>query len=114
MLEVADVERGVEETAWILSRFPGVNVFALTADKNPDWILRLIRAGATEYLTKPVVAAELVEAIKKLPGIPEEKRGNGAEWHNCLRLQSVGRNGNDDGRRQSCGHSSPLREKRWR
>lgn len=66
LLEVKDVEQGVKETSFIVSRWPQTMVFALTAEKNPDWILRLIRAGASEYLTKPIVASELSEAIRKI------------------------------------------------
>ena len=66
ILEVKEVEQGVKETAFILSRFPRTAIFVTAAVKNPDWILRLIRAGANEYLTKPVAAAELVDAVNKV------------------------------------------------
>ena len=66
ILEVKEVEQGVKETAFIVSKFPHISVFVTAADKNPDWILRLIRAGASEYLTKPIVAAELVDAVNKV------------------------------------------------
>ena len=66
ILEVNDVEQGAMETSLVLSHSPGTAVFVTCPDKNPDWILRLIRAGASEYLTRPVVAAELVEAVNKV------------------------------------------------
>jgi pilus assembly protein CpaE len=66
LLEVKDLEQGVKETSFIISRWPETKVFALAAAKDPDWILRLVRAGAAEYLTKPIVSAELVEAIQKV------------------------------------------------
>lgn len=66
ILEVKEIEQGVKETAYLVSRFQHTTVFVTAADKNPDWILRLVRAGAGEYLTKPVVAQELAEAIQKV------------------------------------------------
>ncbi|HEX2769465.1 MAG TPA: AAA family ATPase [Geobacteraceae bacterium] len=65
-LEVKEVEEGVKETAFLVSRFPQTAVIITSDVKNPDWILRLIRAGASEYLIKPIVPAELVAAIQKL------------------------------------------------
>ncbi|WP_279342290.1 AAA family ATPase [Geotalea sp. SG265] len=66
LLEIGDLERGVKETSFIVSRWPETKVFALAAAKDPDWILKLVRAGATEYLTKPIISAELIEAIRKV------------------------------------------------
>jgi len=66
LLEVKEVDQGVKETAFLVSRFPQATVIVTATEKNPDWILRLIRAGAGEYLTKPIVAAELVAAIHKV------------------------------------------------
>lgn len=80
-LEVREVEQGVKETAILVSRFPRTTVIVTAKEKNPDWILRLIRAGAVEYLTKPFVAAELVAAIHKVTrlhvqhGEPSTNRG---------------------------------------
>lgn len=77
LLEVKDLEQGVKETSFIASRWPETKVFALAAEKDPDWILRLIRAGAAEYLTKPIVSAELVEAIRKVARAPGVSNGEG-------------------------------------
>lgn len=66
ILEVKEIEQGVKETALLVSKFPYATVFVTAVDKNPDWILRLVRAGAGEYLTRPVVAQELAEAIQKV------------------------------------------------
>ena len=65
-LEVKDVEQGVKETTFLVSRFPQTTVIVTATEKNPDWILRLVRAGAGEYLTKPIIAAELMAAILKV------------------------------------------------
>jgi pilus assembly protein CpaE len=64
-LEVREIEQGVRDIALLVARFPQATVIAVAAEKNPDWILRLIRAGAAEYLTKPVAAVELVAAVHK-------------------------------------------------
>lgn len=66
ILEVSDIERGVKETSYIVSHFPQTTEIVTAAKINSDWILRLIRAGASEYLTKPIIAAELVDAINKI------------------------------------------------
>lgn len=66
ILNVKEVEQGVKETAFMVSRFPQTAIFVTAQEKNPDWILRLIRAGANEYLTKPVAPAELIDAINKV------------------------------------------------
>lgn len=65
ILDASQLEKGIEEVRLILSRHPNTSVFVTACEKNPDWILRLIRAGASEYLTKPVNPAELTDAIKK-------------------------------------------------
>jgi pilus assembly protein CpaE len=78
ILDVLEVGQGVKETAALVSQFPDTAVFVTCGQKDPDWILSLIRAGAGEYLTKPVDAAELVEAVKKAMRLHwqgEEKRG---------------------------------------
>lgn len=88
ILNVQEVEQGVKETAFIISRFPRTAIFVTAADKNPDWILRLIRAGANEYLTKPVAASELVDAVKKVSrlhaqtGASNSKRGAAISVYN--------------------------------
>lgn len=66
ILEVADLDQGVKEVAQLVSQFPLATIMVTATEKNPDWILRLIRAGAGEYLTKPIVAAELMAALQKI------------------------------------------------
>lgn len=76
ILEVKEIEQGVKETVLLITRFPHTTVFVTAADKNPDWILRLVRAGAGEYLTRPVVAQELAEAIKKVAHLHSQRSGH--------------------------------------
>lgn len=65
-LAVNNVEQGVKEVAFLTAQFPRTTVIVTAAEKNPDWILQLIRAGAGEYLTKPVNAEELIAAIQRV------------------------------------------------
>ena len=76
ILEVKEIEQGVKETAFIVSKYPQSTVIVTAAEKNPDWILRLIRAGASEYLTKPIVAEELVDAVNKVARIHDQRSGH--------------------------------------
>jgi len=66
ILEVNDLERGAREMELLLSRCPQSAAFVSSTAMRPEWILRLIRAGACEYLSRPVLATELVDAIKKV------------------------------------------------
>lgn len=66
VLEARELEQGMREVSDLVSCYPHLSVFVTAREKNPDWILRLIRAGATEYLTRPVEADELVDAIRKV------------------------------------------------
>ncbi len=66
VLEVKDIERGVADVKTVLSRFPRTSVFVTSMDQSTEWILRTMRAGAIEYLLKPVDAKELSEALQKV------------------------------------------------
>lgn len=76
ILEARDIERSIEEVKYLLAKFPGSAVFITAHEKNPDWILRLIRAGASEYLTRPIVAAELADAVNKVARIHGQRSGH--------------------------------------
>ncbi|HJV65389.1 MAG TPA: response regulator [Geomonas sp.] len=66
ILDVDDLDRGVKEASFLVARFPHSALLVAAAQKNPDWILKLIRAGAQEYLIKPVEANDLSEAVRKV------------------------------------------------
>ncbi len=66
ILGVDDLEKGIEDIRTILTRFPRISVFVASSEKNSDWILRLMRAGAVEYLLKPIESMELTEALQKV------------------------------------------------
>ena len=75
ILEVKDVERGAREVEFLLSGNQQGAVFVTSDQKSPDWILRLIRAGAGEYLTRPVSASELNAALNKVAKLQGVKSG---------------------------------------
>ncbi len=50
----------------ILSRFPKTSIFATGGKGSSETILQLLRAGAMEYLVKPVTEADLASALQKL------------------------------------------------
>ncbi|KAA0890458.1 AAA family ATPase [Oryzomonas rubra] len=66
ILGVAQLEVGAEQVQHILAHFPATAIFVATTEKNPDWILRLMRSGASEYFLKPVAKTELFEALRKV------------------------------------------------
>ncbi len=55
---------GVEATRQIRSRFPNVQVVALTSFKDDDLVQRVVKAGAIGYLLKNTTAGELASAIR--------------------------------------------------
>lgn len=65
LLGVSDLGQGVEQVHSILTHCPRTSVFVVCNEKNPDWILRLMRAGAVEYILKPVEKTDLFEALQK-------------------------------------------------
>ncbi len=76
-----DVDLSIERIKTILNRFPQISIFATCRDKSSDIILRVMRAGAVEFLLKPVSEVDLTAALQKLGRLwvvkpaPEEKKG---------------------------------------
>ena len=76
-----DVDVAIERITQILNRFPQVSVFATSEDKSSDTILKVMRAGATEYLLRPVAETDLAFALQKLGrlwltrAVPEDEAG---------------------------------------
>jgi pilus assembly protein CpaE len=60
----------LDEALALAERFhnenPTTSIFITSADSAPNTILRSMRAGAKEFLPRPVVAAELAQAVEKL------------------------------------------------
>jgi pilus assembly protein CpaE len=61
-----DVNLAIERIGQILNRFPQVSIFATSTEKSSDTILKVMRAGATEYLLRPVSDSDLAFALQKI------------------------------------------------
>ncbi len=76
-----DVNLSLSRIKSILERFPQVSIFATSADKSADTILKVMRAGADEYILRPVSETDLDAALQKHGRLwltrvmPEEQRG---------------------------------------
>ncbi len=58
---------GVQATREIKTRFPDVNVIALTNYDDDEYVFDCLRYGASGYLLKDLTPADLVKAIKSAP-----------------------------------------------
>ncbi len=67
-LVVMDLEmpclNGIEATRQIVSEFPGVKVVALSIHADRPLVMRMLAAGASEYLLKDVAFEQLARAIR--------------------------------------------------
>lgn len=76
-----NIESSIERITQILNRFSQISVVATSADKSSDAILKVMRAGATEYLLRPVAETDLAFALQKLGrlwlsrDVPESEAG---------------------------------------
>ncbi len=65
---VMDIEMpglsGIEATSRIKSFLPRTSILALTVHDSNEYILRILEAGATGYLTKGVISKEVPAAIR--------------------------------------------------
>jgi pilus assembly protein CpaE len=61
-----DIATSIGKIKSILSRSPRTFIFAAGGLASSEAILTLLRAGATEYLPKPVLEADLASAVRKL------------------------------------------------
>ena len=61
-----DINLAIERIGQLSSRFPQVSIFATSTDKSSDTILKVMRAGATEYLLRPVSNTDLTFALQKI------------------------------------------------
>jgi pilus assembly protein CpaE len=61
-----DINLAIERIGQLSSRFPQVSIFATATDKSSETILKVMRAGATEYLLRPVSNTDLTFALQKI------------------------------------------------
>jgi pilus assembly protein CpaE len=71
LVAILDVREGDLDTCIdaihnILDRFPRISIFTASDDRSSETILKVMRAGATEYLLKPVSEVDLTSALQKL------------------------------------------------
>jgi len=66
ILEVNDIQRGMQEVQHITSKFPRTSVIVSSAEKSSDWILSLMRSGAVEYMLRPITQEELKQSLQKV------------------------------------------------
>src|SRR3989337_1793123 len=63
-------EKGIDATtgkiAAILQRFPQMYIFVTSEDKSSDAILKIMRAGAAEYILKPNSHQDLASALQQV------------------------------------------------
>ena len=61
-----DLDAAIDLTEKIGQSFPGMDIFVSSSQKQPDLILRAIRAGAKEFLVRPIHSDELTTATQKV------------------------------------------------
>ena len=66
ILEVSDLDRGVKEIQHLLTNHPKLSIIVSSFEKSTEWILKLMRAGAVEYLLRPISQEELIQALTKV------------------------------------------------
>jgi pilus assembly protein CpaE len=65
-LGVDDIDQGVKDVQSITTNYPRVSVIACASEKSSEWILALMRAGAVEYLLRPIALEELKQSLQKV------------------------------------------------
>lgn len=65
-LEVTSLAKGSAEVEELLAHSPRTSVFIVSDEKSSEWILRLIRSGAVEYLLRPINPVEVAQALQKV------------------------------------------------
>lgn len=66
IIEIKDLNKGVSDINNIISQFPRISIFATSSDKTFDSIMKIMRAGAAEYLLRPVNELEIENAFNKI------------------------------------------------
>jgi pilus assembly protein CpaE len=74
-----DSKKTLEWTQRTKLEFPEINIFVASEDKTPELIISAMRAGAQEFLSRPIDAKELKEAIHKVLKIREQIKAHTPE-----------------------------------
>ena len=73
LVEVEDPESSLEILALMGDRLPEARIFVVSGHSHPQLIINTMRAGAREFLTKPVTTSQLAQAFRRYH---EERRRN--------------------------------------
>ena len=65
-LGVDDIQKGIKDVEVITLMYPRVSVIACSSEQSSEWILALMRAGAVEYLVRPIAQEELKNSLQKV------------------------------------------------
>ena len=65
-LGVDDIQKGIKDVQVITLMYPRVSVIACSSENSSEWILALMRAGAVEYLLRPIAQEELKHSLQKV------------------------------------------------
>ena len=74
-----DSEKTLKWIQRVKLQFPETNIFVTSEDKTPDLIISAMRAGAQEFLSRPVDVKELKQAIEKIHKIKEQLKAHAPE-----------------------------------
>ncbi len=58
--------RGIELSAEILSRWPGIHIIILTVHKNEEYVYQAISSGVSAYVLKDCLDDEIIAAIRNV------------------------------------------------
>jgi pilus assembly protein CpaE len=76
-----DIDRSIEGLTKILHGFPQTSVFATCSERSSETILKVMKAGATEYILRPISEEDLGSALQKVGRLwitkpaPEAEKG---------------------------------------
>jgi pilus assembly protein CpaE len=65
-LGVDDIQKGIKDVEVITLMYPRVSVIACSSEQSSEWILAMMRAGAVEYLVRPIAQEELKNSLQKV------------------------------------------------
>jgi len=77
VLEAKPLDEALAAAERFHLEFPATTIFITSSDTVPNTILRSMRAGAKEFLSRPIANAELTAALDKLMKIADRSGGGG-------------------------------------
>lgn len=71
-----ELDKTLRWTQKVKLEFPDVTIFVSSKSRNPELIISAMRAGAQEFLNRPIDSKELKEAIEKVLKIKEQRKAH--------------------------------------